>query len=97
MSDIFNKLLDEVNKEKQASNFVQAKFPELARDIEKFLDLKLEDDPRVHGLTLRWFYTKKLRDAHNGPSQFSTITRFVTECLKRDCETGKHLIQEFLD
>jgi hypothetical protein len=97
MSDIFNKLLDEVSKEKKESNFVQSKFPQLAKDIEKFLDLKLENDSRVEGLTLRWFYTKKLKEAHGGPSQYSTISRFVSECLKRNPETGEHLTKEFLD
>lgn len=63
--------------------------PGLAEAIVHFLDLKAADDERVKGLTLRWFYTRKLRERFDGPKAYETIKLFVREELRRDTTTGK--------
>ncbi len=63
----------------------------LALAIGDFLRLKSEEDPRVQGLTLRWFYEKKLRALYGGPSWYGTIRRYVHDDLKLNIDTGKSL------
>lgn len=65
--------------------------PDLAAAIQHFLNLKRDDDPRVKGVTLTWFYNNKLRDAFDGPRWFGTVRKYVREVLKRDPKTGREL------
>lgn len=65
--------------------------PELVSAVTHFLDLKAADDARVKGITLRWFYLNKLRDAFDGPKTDACIRRYIADVLKRDFQTGKPL------
>ena len=60
----------------------------LAAAIVEFLDLKQNGDDRVAGITLSWFFEKKLRAAYEGPKWYGTVRDFVRLRLERCPSTG---------
>lgn len=66
--------------------------PELVKAVRWFLDLKAKDDPRAR-MSLRWFYSKKLRDRYEGPKTESTVIDYVRTVMRLDPDTGKPLDQ----
>jgi hypothetical protein len=72
------------------SNIIGDNLP-LAEAIAAFLTLKANDDPRVAGITLKWFYNEKLQELHNGPVYYGTVRKYVREQLGLDYRTGKAL------
>lgn len=65
------------------------RMPELVAAILFFLDLKKAGDERAH-MTLRWFYTNKLRPKFGGPT-YDAARRYIRDTLRRHVTTGEDL------
>lgn len=65
--------------------------PELAEAIKYFLELKASGHASAKHISLRWFYTHKLREQFDGPRWLGTVYKYAREVLKLDPTTGKAL------
>jgi hypothetical protein len=73
----------------KSTNRVLDRMPDLVSLLLQFLNLKEAGDERVTGLSLKWFYTNKLKPQFPNAPSYDAVRAYVADVLIRRPDGGR--------